>query len=354
MHPSLRKLWPVFKVVFRVAILVMIGRLFWRDLRNPDLWQHSIEWRWLVLSGMLYILGLGFSVVYWYRLLWSLGQRPGFAIAARAHYIGQLGKYLPGKAWALFLRANLARGPHVSLSVAILTSFYEVFVVMAAGALLSVVIFGLQATNDSVLVDWQALRQLLTLQPSASPVFDHKAVAVLAVLMLLVVGIPILPAVFNRLVKRLVPKWAEVDDAPVPRIQLTTVVQGLALGSGCWILFGASLWAVVRALVGESLSLTLDVWEHFTAYIALAYVAGFLIIIVPSGLGVREFFLTLFLVPEMLHLEAGSDIDSARRTALLAVVVLRLVWTALELVVVGFFYLLPTSVLASAGQDSNP
>jgi uncharacterized membrane protein YbhN (UPF0104 family) len=355
MHPSLRKLWPVFKAVFAVAIAIMIGRLFWRDLRNPDLWHHSIEWPWLVLSGVLYILGLGFSVIYWYRLLWSLGQRPGLAIAARAHYIGQMGKYLPGKAWALFLRANLARGPHVSLSVAILTSFYEVFTIMAAGALVSAVIFGLEASNDSVLVDWHALHQLITLEPPATPVFDHKAVAVLAVLMLLVVGIPILPAVFDRLLKVLVPKWAEADDAPVARIRLTTVLQGLALGSCCWLFFGASLWAVVRALVGESLGMRPEVLGHYTAYIALAYVAGFLIIFVPSGLGVREFFLTLFLLPEMLHLEADSNVDTARRTAVLAVVVLRLVWTAMELVVVGFLYrFLPNSVLATAGQDLNP
>jgi uncharacterized membrane protein YbhN (UPF0104 family) len=60
-------------------------------------------------------------------------------------------------------------------------------------------------------------------------------------------------------------------------------------------------------------------------------VAGFVIVVAPSGLGVREFFLTLFLAPELAAL-AGLGEAAAQATAVLTVLVLRLVWTAAELV----------------------
>ena len=42
---------------------------------------------------------------------YGVGQRPGGMATVRAYYIGQLGKYVPGKAWALLLRSVLIRGP---------------------------------------------------------------------------------------------------------------------------------------------------------------------------------------------------------------------------------------------------
>src|SRR5258707_1302400 len=95
MRAWLRKAWPLLKAVLAVAILVAIGRQFVRDLSRPELWQRSLHPGWLVLSAAFYLLGLGFSALYWYRLLAALGQRPSLLRTLRAHYIGQMGKYLP-------------------------------------------------------------------------------------------------------------------------------------------------------------------------------------------------------------------------------------------------------------------
>src|SRR5207244_7795702 len=147
MRAWLRKWWPLLKALLALAILVAIGRQFVRDLSRPELWQRSLHPGWLVLSGVLYLLGLGFSAFYWYRLLSVLGQRPSLLRSVRAHYIGQMGKYLPGKAWALFLRSNLVRSPTTGVGVAVITSFYEVFITMLSGALLAAVLSGMQARD---------------------------------------------------------------------------------------------------------------------------------------------------------------------------------------------------------------
>ena len=45
------------------------------------------------------------------RTLRVLGQSVSLPLALRAYYIGQLGKYVPGKALVVILRAGLVRGP---------------------------------------------------------------------------------------------------------------------------------------------------------------------------------------------------------------------------------------------------
>jgi uncharacterized membrane protein YbhN (UPF0104 family) len=90
---------------------------------------------------------------------------------------------------------------------------------------------------------------------------------------------------------------------------------------------------MLRAVLTQPPEWDLETWGLFTAYMGLAYVAGFVILVVPSGLGVREFFLTLFLV--------NPQEGRSRASILLAVLLLRLVWTAAELVTAGIVYWLP-------------
>src|SRR5437868_8009191 len=182
MRASVRKWWPLLKAVFAIAILVAIGRRFALDLEIPqkglkrsleEFRQSLIHPGWLFISGILYLAGLGFSAIYWYRLLRELDQRPGLLAAVRAYYVGHMGKYLPGKAWAVFLRAGLVRGPRVSYPRAVLTTFYEVLVTMVGGTVLAMVLVALLVPQSSSPMDWHALGQLLTgHEPAAG--FDRR------------------------------------------------------------------------------------------------------------------------------------------------------------------------------------
>ena len=133
--------WPVLKGLFALAILLGVGHRFYDDLSHLDRDQIELRPGWLVLSGGLYGLGLWLSAWYWYHLLHVFGDRPALLTAGRAYFMGHLGKYVPGKAWALLLRGGLVRGPEVRFGVAIITSFYEVLTTMAAGSLAAAVVF---------------------------------------------------------------------------------------------------------------------------------------------------------------------------------------------------------------------
>ncbi len=82
---------------------------------------------------------------------------------------------------------------------------------------------------------------------------------------------------------------------------------------------------------------------RLTAFVTLAYVSGFVILFLPSGLGAREALLVLVLVPDISE-RLGLGTNEARSLAALTVILLRLVWTAAELVTVAALYWLPASV----------
>ena len=330
MRDKLRRVWPFVKAILWLAILFFIGRQFARDLSRPELGQRSLHPGWLIVSGLLYLLGLSLSALYWQRLLAHLGAHPPLGAALRAYYLGHLGKYLPGKAWALLLRTSLVRGYGVSTGLAALTSFYEVLTTMAAGVLVAAILFAVLGADAGAGLNAETLRRLLMMEQPADVGLQRPVVVMLSALLFLGLVVPLDPAIFNRLAHRLSLPFRERDAAQLPRIHLRHLLEGLAFTSIGWLLLGASFAAALRGILGDAWP-WLDVrTARLPAIMGLAYVIGFVILIAPGGLGVREFLLTLLLTPELVGVEDMGPED-ARATVVLAVLILRLVWTAAEL-----------------------
>jgi uncharacterized membrane protein YbhN (UPF0104 family) len=344
MWQRLRRWWPVGKRLLAVVILVAIGRQFARDL--PVVWQRTYDVGWLAAAGALYLLGLAFSAVYWRQLLLQLGQRPAWPAVIRAYYIGHFGKYLPGKAWAVLLRSDLASGPGVKAGYAALTAFYEVLTTMASGVLLAAGLVLLLMPDAPVPLDWQTMSRMLREPGSEPALFSRGPLALLAVCLFVPIALPLLPAVFNRVAHRLSLPFRDRDATPLARVEARVLPAGFLLTMIGWACLGASTWAVLRATVPD-LPWTLALWGQITAVMGIAYVMGFAVLLMPGGLGVREFFLTLLLAPELVQV-LGTGEEDARRTALAGVIVLRLTWTAAEIVMAAVVYWLPVPVPAPA------
>jgi uncharacterized membrane protein YbhN (UPF0104 family) len=348
MQAWLRPTWPgirsLLKYLFVVAILVAIGRRFALDLQGL-IFSPPLRPGWLVASGLLYLLGLGFWALYWHRLLFRLGQRPTTLGTVRAYYVSQVGKYLPGKAWALFLRAALARGPRVRTGVAVASSFYEVLTTMSSGALIAAVFFtwaALTVPEGTPGIDWRSMGDFVAGRMSDKVLLNPLVPAALALVLLALTGLPILPPIFNRIVYRFAQPFREKDSAPLPRFGMAGLLEGVVLTSASWFIFRGSMWAVLCGMVPQPPPWSWSGWGHSTAYLALAYVAGFVILIIPSGLGVRELLLCPFLASELERLPDVSE-SQARALAALAVLTLRTVWFAAEMVMVAIVYWLPVS-----------
>jgi hypothetical protein len=331
-----RRWWPVVKWLFGLSVVLAVGWRFSGDLCNPQLWSRPLQFGWLILSGMLYLGGLAFSAAYWIRLLGHLGYRPPVGVALRAYYLGHMGKYVPGKAWAVLLRTGLIHGCGVRLGVATLTTTYEVLATMAGGVLLSAVLFALLAPEGGRL-DWHDLGRLLRLEAPHGGAIGRAPAVLLSSGLFVCLGVPLLPPVFNRLAHHLSVPFRDAESV-LPRLRLSYLVEGLVLTGVGWALLGASLAATLQALVREDCGLYRpDTLGRLAAVMGLCYVIGFLSFLPGAGLGVREFFLALFLVPELTDL-CRLEPDEARATAEQGVVVLRLVWTAAEIIIVGVLY----------------
>jgi uncharacterized membrane protein YbhN (UPF0104 family) len=321
MRQTLRRWWPVLKLFLALAVVAGVTWQFLKILRDPSLqkvdasrtpgeilWDTLLEARpaWLLLAAAGYLCGLGFSAGYWIHLLRTLGQEPKLATALRAYFIGHLGKYIPGKAWALLLRTTLSSGPGMRVGVAALTAAYETLTTMAAGALLAALYF-----------IWQAA--------------DQRGQAWSALGLLALAGIPILPGVFNRLVRRIAAPFMEPGAPPLPQLRTVTLLRGLLQTACGWVLLGTSLWAVTQAF-SPTPDYSTGLFVRCTAYICLAYVAGFLFLPSPGGVGVRELILQQLLLLE-------TNMVASR--AVVVVLLLRLLWTAAELLTAGVVYWLP-------------
>ena len=318
-------LWPLVKWVLILIVVAAVGWEFSRVLRQPDLWSRP--WRLrpglLAAASALYLGGLGFSALYWFLLLHLLGQRPQFLATLRAYYVGQLGRYVPGKVVGLGMRARLLTGPGVGFGVALLTVVYDSLTTIASGVILGLVVLALGASGRLAL-GWRALG------------------------LLAVVGVLLLPGVFNWLADRTTRPFRRPDAPPLPRIRTRALAPGLGITACGWLLHGAALWAVVESLAPGVWQAPLGAWGRCAAYVGLAYAAGFLVLAAPGGLGVRDFLIQRFLAEDLGRTLGGEE---AAGVAVLATLLLRLLWTVMDVAAAALCYWLPKQGSGVRGQQ---
>jgi hypothetical protein len=314
--------WQWAKLLLAVAIIGGVGWQFAQILNRPEFWDNPPKPRpgWIGACVGFYVLAFSFPAFYWFHLLRVLGERPPVAGAWRAYYVGHLGKYVPFKAWALVLRTVLIQPHGVRPAVAVMTAIYETMTFIAAGALVAALLLTMLALQEGDL--W------------------------LAAALLVAAGLPIIPGVYNRIVDRLTvlarkaaarQSGAPADIADLPRVRVRTLLFGLAWTAWAWPAMGLSLWAILQAVLPGSVPWSWEFLGRCTAYVALAYVAGFLAIPAPGGLGIRELLLLKLLTPELTPL-VGSE---AEKQAAAVVLLLRLVYIVTELIMAGVTSLLP-------------
>ncbi len=229
----------------------------WDELRSQQL-DWSIEPGYLVLSASVVWLMYALLIAAWRMMLTTWGRGLDFWSAARIWTVSSLGKYVPGKVWAVAGMAVMAQRAGVG----------------AAPATASAVILQLLAigTGSAVaaLTGWSSLRR-------AYPGAETGLAALLAISMV-AAGVLLWPASVRRVLRIVAP-----DAAPLAP-PVGAVVFGVAANTIAWVGYGVALWLLARGLLpGSGLSLLRAV-AVFTA----SYLAGFLALFAPGGIGVRE------------------------------------------------------------------
>ena len=234
----------------------------WDQLRAQPL-DWSIEPGWLILSAVVVWLMYGLLIAAWRIMLTGWGRGVDFWSAARIWTVSSLGKYLPGKVWAVAGMAVMAQRAGVGAGPA--TGSAVILQVLAIGTGAAV----------AALTGWRSLH---VAYPGGLTVL--LAVSVLAVAVLL------RPASVRRIVQIALPETTVSLTPPVGAVAF-----GIAANTIAWLGYGLALWLLARGLLpGAGLGL-LPAIAVFTA----SYLAGFLALFAPGGIGVREAVFILML-----------------------------------------------------------
>ena len=323
---SSRKKWLIVaaKLLIVAAVLWWVGDTVadgWVELKERDRGQWDWQPWWLAIAGGIYLLGLMPFGLFWHRVLKVLGQEARLAETLRAYYIGHLGKYVPGKAMVVVLRTGLIRSSRVDTTVAAVSVFFETLTMMAVGGFAAAAYLAFFREREVFLL-WSCAAGTL----------------------MLVSLVPTLPPVFRRLARlagvgKSDPRIAE----KLGKLGYGALLTGWGLSLLGWILLGLSYWATLRAMGVPELDPIGDL-PRYIAGVSLAVVAGFLLLILPGGVGVREAFLAKLMFD---YLRPRLP-EHANATAWASALLLRLVWTVSELSISGIMY------VAAARKSGTP
>lgn len=322
--------------------------MYFVSLRAVALWQDSppiklhVDVRWLVPSAVLYMVGWLPSVWFWHALLTRMDKRPGWYATLRAYYVGHLGKYVPGKALVLVIRGGMLKESGGNPVLAGLAAVYETLVSMSSGIAIAV------ALAPAVIPDglWERMptaMQFLRQQPLLVPIVVFAAA---------IASTPFSAWLFTRIGRKAMPRATDAvprtsvthsgdrqdayptvtcatDAAPKTEITARLVLQGFLVTSLGWLFLALSLGCALQAISDEPLDLMqFPVW---LASISLSTFSGFVVLIAPGGLGVREWVLI-----ETLKDQPGIGGEKAIVVAGLV----RVIWFAAEMAMAGLLYLI--------------
>ena len=228
------KRWTIKALKWAVALVVLwaVGRHVlrtWNDLRDQSRSLH-FEPGWLVGVGILYLAGLSACGRFYERILRSSATPVRLLPALRAYVVSHLGKYVPGKAMVVVVRAGMVVPFGARASTAAIATFYETLVMMAAGGLIAAAGFATAAGSDPGRVHAAALGLGRASRLPACRLARAWAGAGVSFL--------VVPPVFGRLAGLVSLPIPGVGPDAMPRFTGRLLGQGLLWSSGGWVLLG--------------------------------------------------------------------------------------------------------------------
>lgn len=273
----------------------------WRDL---DAVEYAPDWTAVLWAGLLILVGYAIMGVMWSPICREIaGIRIGAVNAFRISALAWMGRYVPGKIWAVVAKAYLTTGDRSRLASA-----------------------GVAASVDSVWFALSGLLLALVMLPFAPPAdVLPRGTGFVSLALLAAALLGVHPAVFRPVVDAGLRLMRQPLLPTAPRypvllaIMLGYVVAFLVVSTGFAVFTGAV--STVR----------LSDLPSFWVIVPAAWSLGFFVVLAPAGLGVRDSILAF-------GLDRALDADAS--VVLVAVIGTRLLTTVVEFACFGLALLL--------------
>ncbi|MFI5233540.1 MAG: lysylphosphatidylglycerol synthase domain-containing protein [Gemmatimonadales bacterium] len=242
------------------------------DTIHPNWWKVLGSTGWVAASYVVLIET-------WRQIVVAWGGKLSWPAAARIWFISNLGRYVPGKIWQIGAMGALAQEAGVSSAAAVGSSLVVNLVNLLAGLLVVLV------AGSRLVVG-----------------YGSALVIALVVFCVLVLGSPWLLPPLARLATRVTGR-----NIPIPAIPPLAIIFAVAGCSLAWNLYGLAFHDLTVAIFGGAAGRP----TYYTAVFTLSYLAGYIVLFAPGGLGVRE--------TSLVALLAAAGLETGAQAAALAI-----------------------------------
>jgi uncharacterized membrane protein YbhN (UPF0104 family) len=264
--------WDRKKLLSRVAGVVIVLLIFGFMLRTLYLgWEEIVSYDWnldylaLIIAFSLMMFASAFYAYLWKLILDRLGTPLSYRKSYRIFFLSQLGRYLPGKIWSILGLVYLSQKEGVSKVISGASVTLQLLLQVVSGIMVFAVTLPFWRSVDSV-------------------------TDVYVLFVFLAVGLVLLhPALVNRGLN------AALRITGQAQMELSWRYSYLLGQLGLWGIFwfvnGVAYYFLIRSIYSSSLPQV----PILAGIFAIAWVAGFVSLLTPAGLGVMEGTLALLL-----------------------------------------------------------
>jgi len=258
----------VLRAGVAIAVIAMAIRYLarnWAEFRDQPLVLEPHP-TWLVLAFLTVLATFVLLIEAWRRVVLSLGEDLAPLPAARIWTLANLGKYLPGKVWAIASAAVLAEAAGVRKAVAVTAALVLQALALGSGLLVvattapgTLVSAGRTLVLGTILLGALALGSIATL--ASAPALAW-------------------------LQRHLPPSWP-----PLQPLRPSVVLGALLVNVVAWGAYGASLVFLARGLMPDAV----PDYRLSVGVFTLSYLVGLVAVFAPAGVGARESLFILLL-----------------------------------------------------------
>lgn len=249
----------VLKIVVLLIVAWFMGLAVSRDWETIRAYEWRISAVPFAVSTALFFAAYALLARLWGRVLKLFGTPISYRGAWRMYFIGNLGRYIPGKIWTVAGMAYMGARYGIPATVSAAAAVFA----QACSLLSSFVFFAL------FLILWHSQ---ITGAWIAGAVIGAS----------LLVGVFMFPRNLERAMNALLTRLGR-EPVTLP-FSTGDVILLTAQYAITWLLFGGAFWFFIRS-VGAGLQVG---YLYGTAAYAVAYVTGFVAFFVPGGIGIRE------------------------------------------------------------------
>lgn len=248
----------IIAVIIIVAVFSFLGKVLYQNWTKVPFEKLEFNYIFLTLSFVFLFFCFLLGSFIWKLILRSMGESITLKKSMGIIAVSQLGRYIPGKVWTFFGRMYLAKREGIPERKTATSMLLETGLLVISAAIIFLIAFGFcKGTVLPNKVYWA-----LFLIPAG----------------LIVLYPPIFTSIINFFLKRL---KREVIDIKIRYIEILGL---LILYCFVWLFQGIGFYFLIKSFYPVEFASFLPLMGTYT----ISWVIGFLSLITPGGLGVRE------------------------------------------------------------------